>query len=136
MTQPCLPLGVIVAERYKSARESLADLLRSDGFRAVEADDATALFAINANPDAAVLLIDLDIVSWKTILDYARTRIPGIFVIGMCGTAPVPSRLDLEQYGIGIYFRKPLNYNAIARAISERSPRSVKPAQDFFRRDR
>jgi DNA-binding NtrC family response regulator len=134
MAQPNLPLGVIVTERYTSAREALADLLRSDGFRAFEADDATALFAINTNPDAAVLLMDLDIMNWKTIVDYAQTRIPGIFVIGMHGTDPVPS--NLEQCGVSVCFKKPLMYSAIAGAISAVSPPPVQPAQDFFRRNR
>jgi hypothetical protein len=64
------------------------------------------------------LLLDLDMANWKTILNYAQTRIPGIFVIGMRGSEPVPP--DLEESGIGVCFKKPLSYCAISRAISSR----------------
>ena len=131
-----LPLAVIVTEGYPRAREALADLLRSDGHRAFEADTEAALFAINTNTDARVLLLDLDIINWKTILAYARARIPEIFVIGMGGTEPVPPKPDLEQCGISVCFRKPLSYSAIAQAISEHSPLRIELAQDSFRHNR
>ena len=136
LTDLPLPLAVIVTEGYPRAREALADLLRSDGHRAFEADAEAALFAINTNTDARVLLLDLDITNWKTILAYARARIPEIFVIGMGGTEPVPPKPDLEQCGISVCFRKPLSYSAIAQAISEHSPLRIELAQDSFRRNR
>ena len=118
LLQPSLPTGVIVAESYTRAREALADLLRCDGHRAFEANAETALFAINSNTDAGVLLLDLDMANWKTILNHAQTRIPGIFVIGMRGSEPVPP--DLEESGIRVCFKKPLSYRAISQAISAR----------------
>ena len=72
LLQPSLPTGVIVAESYTRAREALADLLRCDGHRAFEANAETALFAINSNTDAGVLLLDLDMANWKTILNHGK----------------------------------------------------------------
>jgi DNA-binding NtrC family response regulator len=114
------PLAVIVAEKHPILRASLAALLSHDGYRVFQAENLNATVSyINRINDLAVLLADLDMPGWKSILQHALNTAPDAFVIAMAGVEPTPAISDLKQTGVWACLQKPLVYNDLSQAISE-----------------
>src|SRR5688500_1459595 len=89
------PLAVIVAEKNPFLRASLAALLSHDGYRVFQAENLSATVSyINRINDLAVLLADLDMPGWKSILQHALDTAPDAFVIAMAGVEPIPEISD------------------------------------------
>ena len=115
-----LPLAVIVAEKHTIVRASLATFLSYDGYRVFQAENLNATISrINNITDLAVLLIDLDMPGWKSILQHALHSVPDAFVIAMAGFETIPQISDLKQSGIDVCLQKPLVYSDVRRAITE-----------------
>jgi DNA-binding NtrC family response regulator len=113
------PLSVIVAEQQPLARASLADLLTYDGYRVFQADDVKAAWScIKAVENPAVLLADLDMFGWRSIIRHA-VRTTNAFVIAMEGSYPFSKIYDLKERGVGACLRKPIIYNDLRAAIRE-----------------
>src|ERR687892_2913479 len=86
-----LPLAVIVAEKHPIVRAALATFLSYDGYRVFQAENLNATISrINNITDLAVLLIDLDMPGWKSILQHALNSVPDAFVIAMAGFETIP----------------------------------------------
>jgi DNA-binding response OmpR family regulator len=115
-----LPLTVIVAEKYPIARAALAALLTYDGYRVFQAEDLkAAMFCItNSVDDLAVLLVDLDMLGWRSIVRHA-VKTTRALVIAMEGNQPLSAINDWKERGIRVCLRKPIIYEDLRAAIRE-----------------
>jgi DNA-binding NtrC family response regulator len=115
-----LALVMIVAEKHLIVRASLAALLSHDGHRVFQAENRNATVSlISRIDDVAVLLLDLDMPGWRSVLRHALNTVPDAFVIAMVGVEPIPELSDLQQSGVQVCLQKPLIYSDVRRAISE-----------------
>jgi DNA-binding NtrC family response regulator len=115
-----LPIVVIVAERLPLLRTSLAALLSHDGYRVFQAENVNATIScINRITDLDVLLADLDMPGWKSILRYALNAAPDAFVVAMAGVERITETSALNQHGVQVCLQKPLIYKDVRQAISE-----------------
>jgi DNA-binding NtrC family response regulator len=115
-----LPLLVIVAEKHPILRASLAALLSHDGYRVFRAENPNATVSfINRIDDVAVLLLDLDMPGWRSVLQHALNTASDAFVIAMAGVEPIPELSDLQQSGVHVCLQKPFVYSDVRQAISE-----------------
>jgi DNA-binding NtrC family response regulator len=113
-------LVMIVAEKHPLLRASLAALLSHDGYRVFQAENPNATVSlISRIDDVAVLLLDLDMPGWRSILQHALNTAPDAFVIAMAGVEPIPELSDLQQSGVQVCLQKPLVYSDVRRAIGE-----------------
>jgi DNA-binding NtrC family response regulator len=112
------PLVVIVAEQHPILRASLAALLSHDGYRVFQAEDLNATISyIDRITDLAVLLADLDMPGWKSIVQHALDKAPDAFVVAMAGVERIPEILN--QHGVQVCLQKPLIYKDVRQAISK-----------------
>jgi DNA-binding NtrC family response regulator len=115
---PILPPVVLVAEKYPLARVSLAELLQYDGYRVFQAADRdAAISCIDENLDLAVLLTDLDMPRWKSLVRHAQTIVPKALVLGMAQFHLVPEPPELQRRGIHACLAKPLMFEEVRQSI-------------------
>ena len=124
---PILPPAVLVAEKYPLARVSLAELLQYDGYRVFQAADRdAAISCIDDNLDLAVLLTDLDMPRWKSLVRHAQTIVPKALVLGMAQLHLVPEPSELQRRGIHACLPKPLMYQDVRQSIVNHIGSNVK----------
>jgi hypothetical protein len=75
------------------------------------------LCCINRIPDLAVLLADLDMPGWKSIVQHALDTAPDAFVIAMIGFERIPE--ISVQRSVQMCLQKPVIYKHVCQAISE-----------------
>ena len=120
------PLTVIVAEKYPISRAALAALLSYDGYRVFQAANArSAISHLNTVADVRVLLADLDMPEWSSIVRHA-TETTDALVIGLEGNVPFHKLYNVEEYGIRLCLQKPLRYEDVLSAIQE----NINPSGD------
>ncbi|GEM_PF-2344049 len=120
---------VIVAEKYPLARATLAALLSQDGYRVFQAESSrSALSLIEALPDLAVLLADLDMMGWRSMLSRTAAR-TGATIIAMEGAHPYSQIYDLRARGIAGCVQKPIVYAELRSLIKATEPRPAPGAQ-------
>jgi DNA-binding NtrC family response regulator len=113
------PVTVIVADKHPIARAALASLLTYDGYRVFQADSLrTAISYINYNKDLSVLIADLEMPDWRSIVRHA-VKTTDALVIGMEGNHPISEMYDLRERGIRLCLQKPINYSDVRRATEE-----------------
>ena len=118
------PLTVIVAERYPIARAALAALLSYDGYRVFQADSVKAAIShITSVDNLAVLLADLDMPGWRSIVGHA-VQTTDALVIGMQGNHPFSEMYDLKEHGIRRCLQKPLQHKAFLMKLAARCGKS------------
>jgi DNA-binding NtrC family response regulator len=111
---------VIVAEQHPIVRACLAALLTHDGYRVFQAENMNAtLSCINRITDLAVLLADLDMPGWKSIVEHALGKAPDVLVVAMAGVEHIPDISALNQRGIQVCLQKPVIYKDVCQATSE-----------------
>ncbi len=126
MIAPPRPL-VIVIDDDPSARASLSDLLRAEGY-VVEAFDGTLLFLTRAPEEGAccivleVALPDLDGLSLQRQLTASERREEVVFVTGQ-GT--IPSGIQAMKQGAVDFLTKPFEKDALLDAVAEALLRSA-----------
>jgi DNA-binding NtrC family response regulator len=109
---------VIVAERYPLSRAALADLLATDGYRVFQFDNAnSASSCVDQNTNLAVLLADLDMPGWKSLIRHTLIVAPQVLIIGMLGAQSYGDDLDLKKRGIGSCLPKPIVYRDLQDLI-------------------
>jgi CheY-like chemotaxis protein len=111
-------VSMLVAESQASARSSLAELLRYEGYRVFEAHDRQSAFdSIEANPDLLVLLVDLYLPEFPSIIQHAQLKLAQPFVIGMGNYdfTPFPQRRAIPY----LRLPKPLDFNGVRVAIRQ-----------------
>jgi DNA-binding NtrC family response regulator len=110
---------VIIADQHPIARAALAYLLTYDGYRVFQADSFKAAVShINYNEDLALLIADLEMPDWRSIVRHA-VKTTQALVMGMEGNHPVSNMYDLRERGIRLCLQKPINYNDVRKAISK-----------------
>ena len=106
---------VIIADQHHVARAALAYLLTYDGYRVFQADSFKAAVShINYNEDLALLIADLEMPDWRSIVRHA-VKTTQALVIGMEGYHPISEIYDLRERGIRLCLQKPINYSDVAR---------------------
>ena|SRR5919108_1117924 len=115
-----LPFAVIVAEQHPIVRASIAALLSHDGYRVFQAENMNAtLSCINRITDLAVLLADLDMPGWKSIVQHALDTAPDAHVIAMAGVERIPEISALNQRSVQVCLQKPVIYKDVCQTIRE-----------------
>ena len=110
---------VIIADQHHVARAALAYLLTYDGYRVFQADSFKAAVShINYNEDLALLIADLEMPEWRSVVRHA-VKTTQALVIGMEGYHPISKMYDLRERGIRLCLQKPINYNDVRKAISK-----------------
>ena len=111
-------IAILVAERGITARSSLADLLRGEGYRVFEAPDAvTAIKQISAAGDVDVILFDLCMPGWPFIVDRAQAKFPRPLILAMTAYGLPLQPSEAQRTGIDHYFVKPLAFTDIQQTI-------------------
>ena len=124
---PILPPAALVAEKYPLARVSLAELLQYDGYRVFQAADRdAAISCIDENLDLAVLLTDLDMPRWKSLVRHAQTIVPKALVLGMAQFHLAPEPSELQRRGIHVCLKKPLMFDEVRQSIINHIGSNVK----------
>ncbi len=102
---------ILVAEREPISRTSLSDLLREEGYQVVEAaDSGTALSQLNRDPSIKVILSDLEMPSWATIVKQARSQLPNSLILGMVRYGALANGREAQRLGAQAYLVKPLEF--------------------------
>ena len=113
-------LKVIVAEKYIVARAALAALLKDDGYEVYRAKNRqTAIRYIERVDRVSVLLADLEMAGWRSVVKYA-VRIHNAFVVAMAGDQAVSEMNYLSRCGIHVCLKKPIIYDAVRMAINQK----------------
>jgi DNA-binding NtrC family response regulator len=109
------------------SRAALAALLSCDGYRVFQAADArSAITHLKNVPDVNVVLTDLDMPEWRSIVRHATTTTTDALQIGLVGNVPFWKVHDLEQEGIRLCLQKPLSYADVVAAMEE----NIQPSGD------
>lgn len=117
------PLTVIVADPSPFSRAALAAFLTHDGYRVFQAGNVkTAISHLMSVDNVGVLLADLDMAGWRSIIRHA-VQTTHAQIIGLEGDIPASKMCDLKQLGIGLCVQKPLVYDDVRRAILGNSGR-------------
>ena len=110
--------AILVAERELTSRTSLSELLREEGYQVVEAaDSSAALVQLDQDPSIRVILSDLEMPSWTTIVKHARSQLPESFIIGMVRYGALANALEAQRLGAHGYLVKPLEFAEVNRRI-------------------
>lgn len=118
--------SILVAEQETISRTSLSDLLREEGYPVLEAaDSGAAVNQICGGHDVKIILADLEMPSWPSIIKQARVSLPKSLILGMVRYGALPNALEAQQLGAHAYLIKPLSFNEvnqwIQRSLSGRS---------------
>lgn len=110
--------AILVAEREPTSRTSLSELLREEGYQVVEAaDSGAALFQLDRDPSIRVILSDLEMPSWTTIVKQARSQLPESFILGMVRYGALANALEAQRLGAHAYLVKPLDFAEVNQWI-------------------
>ena len=89
----------------------MSDLLREEGYQVVEAaDSGTALIQLNRDPSINVILSDLEMPSWATIVKQARSQLPNSLILGMVRFGALANGREAQRLGAQAYLVKPLEF--------------------------
>lgn len=110
--------AILVAELELNSRTSLSELLRDEGYRVFEASDSgLAVNQLSQKHDIKVILADLEMPSWTTIIKHARANLPESFILGMVRYGALSNALEAQQLGAHAYLIKPLSFNEVNQWI-------------------
>lgn len=110
--------AILVAEREATSRTSLSELLREEGYRVVEASDSgAAVDELLRDSDIKVILADLEMPSWTTIIRHARSQRPESFILGMVRYGALANALEAQRLGAQAYLIKPLEFAEVNQWI-------------------
>ena len=109
---------ILVAEREPTARSSLSELLREEGYRVVEAaDSSTAVGQLGSDSSVRIILTDLEMPSWASIVKLARSQLPESFILGMLRYGALTNALEAQRLGAQGYLLKPLDFAEVNQSI-------------------
>lgn len=102
---------ILVAEPEPASRTSLSELLRDEGYRVVEAaDSGAAVGELRHDANIQVILADLEMPSWTSILQHARSQLPQSFILGMLRYGALANAIEAQRLGVHGYLVKPLSF--------------------------
>jgi DNA-binding NtrC family response regulator len=106
--------SILVAETDNTARASLSELLREEGYVVVEAaDSGTAIAQVRRNLDLNIILADLEMPAWTTVVRHTHNQAPKSFILGMLRYGALSNALEAERLGAHGYFVKPLVFGEV-----------------------
>ena len=109
---------ILVAESETTARVSLSELLRDEGHSVVEAaDNVSAVSELSRDPSIQVILVDLEMPSWTSIIQQARLNLPNSFILGMVRYGALANALQAKQLGANTHLVKPLSFAEVNQWI-------------------
>ncbi|MGB7946395.1 MAG: sigma-54 dependent transcriptional regulator [Candidatus Binatia bacterium] len=110
---------VLVVEDQDSARESLADLLRGEGYEVYEAADGNAAIALIDQHDLDLVLTDLMLPGsdGMAVLRHVREVSPQTLVLLMTAHASVETAIEAIHLGAQDYLLKPLIFEDVLRKV-------------------
>ena len=109
---------ILVAESEATARVSLSELLRDEGHSVVEAaDNVSAVSELSRDPSIQVILVDLEMPSWTSIIQQARLNLPNSFILGMVRYGALANALQAKQLGANTHLVKPLSFAEVNQWI-------------------
>jgi two-component system response regulator PilR (NtrC family) len=113
--------SVLVVEDQQSARESLAELLRGEGYDVHEAADGTKGIALVDQLDLDLVLTDLMMpgADGMAVLRHIREISPQTLVIIMTAHASVETAVEAIRLGAQDYLLKPLIFEEVVRKIDQ-----------------
>jgi two-component system NtrC family response regulator len=107
--------SILVAELEPISRLSLSELLRDEGYRVFEAaDSAAAVQQLSEKQDIKIILADLEMPSWRSIVKHARVDLPESFVLGMVRYGALANALEAQQLGAHAHLVKPLAFDEVS----------------------
>jgi len=109
---------ILVAESEATARVSLSELLRDEGHSVVEAaDNVSAVSELSRDPSIQVILVDIEMPSWTSIIQQARLNLPNSFILGMVRYGALANALQAKQLGANTHLVKPLSFAEVNQWI-------------------
>jgi two-component system response regulator PilR (NtrC family) len=110
---------ILVVEDQDSARESLAELLRGEGFEVHEAADGKAGMALVDQYDLDLVLTDLSMpgADGIAVLRHVREVSPQTLVMLMTAHATVDTAVEAIRLGAQDYMLKPLIFEDVLRKV-------------------
>jgi DNA-binding NtrC family response regulator len=106
--------SILVAEHDPISRMSLSELLREQGYRVLEAaDSGAAVSQISRERDIKIILADLEMPSWSSMIEHARVNLAESFILGMVRYGALSNAIEAQQLGAHAYLIKPLAFNQV-----------------------
>ncbi len=129
---------ILAAEDQQSARESMAELLREEGYEALEAPDGDSAMALIDRLDIDLVLLDLVLPGSDgiTVLRHIRERSLQPLVILMTAHASVETAVEAIRLGAQDYLLKPLLFEDVLRKVQRLlSHRKLLSENELLRRE-
>ena len=115
---PNMAPAILVAENETISRTSLGELLRDEGYRVLEAaDSGAAVNHLSTEQDIKIILADLEMPSWTSIIKHARANLPESAILGMVRYGALSNAAEAQQLGAHAYLIKPLSFNEVNQWI-------------------
>ncbi len=111
--------SILVVEDQQSARESLSELLRGEGYEVHEAADGNSALNLINQLDLDLVITDLIIPppDGLAVLQHVREISPQTLVVLMTAHASVETAIQALRSGAQDYFLKPLLFEEVLRKI-------------------
>ena len=111
--------AILVLEASSTARESLSELFREQGYDVHKASNSVdANQCLDGNRILHVILIDLDMPDWESIIKQGRQNPGSPLIFCMIGFRSTSNDLQhAKQLGAHGHFVKPLNFVNVNRSI-------------------
>jgi len=111
--------SILVAEDQESARESLVELLRGEGFEVHDAADGTTAIALIDKLDLDLVLTDLMMpgADGIAVMKHVRDVSPQTLVMIMSAHATVETAIEAIRLGAQDYLLKPLLFAEVLRKV-------------------
>ena len=111
--------SILVAEDQESARESLVELLRDEGYEVHDAADGTAAISLIDKLDLDLVLTDLMMpgADGIAVMKHVRDVSPQTLVMIMSAHATVETAIEAIRLGAQDYLLKPLLFAEVLRKV-------------------
>jgi CheY-like chemotaxis protein len=136
-----MPLRVLIAEDEALVAMSLQDLLDADGHEVEIAYDGVAALSaarcLGSLLDVLVTDLNMPYLSGEALIHDLRIDRPGLPVVVVSGSPPRGGAAELRErsggYGPLVLLDKPVNYEALLRAVREVACTAAQPNVEWAR---
>jgi DNA-binding NtrC family response regulator len=110
---------IVVADDEQTARESLGEILRQDGYEVLLAQDGEEALALVAREDPDILLTDLRMprLGGEELLERVRKGYPGVTVVLMTAHGTIASAVRALRAGAEEYLTKPIDVEELEHLV-------------------